>query len=783
VVAEMKRLVRSVLAVVISASAAGAFDVYSYWVPPFFGAGGSAAVADDATSVPLNPAGLAADHGFNGYLSRYVQKLGPEDFNGYVDTPLGGFGYDWTYAFDENVRASRFSWTVGGGVYRWIGLGAGLSRLAASKPYLTSAWAVDAGLLLRPNPYLSLGAAARNLNEPRFLRRVEGRTYVGAVAVRPWWERLTLSCDAGWREGDDFEEISVRGGLSLEIVDGVTLGVDADDDKNLGVGLSLGFGYGSVGYNARLDDDFEYTADSASVGFNMERRRSVFLLGEKYPEIEISGELAESAPGFALLGSGRISGRDVIRRLNAARDDGEVKAVIIRVGNVGAGFSPGVSGLAQEIRTAIHEVRASGKRVYAYVEDVHRPQGYYLASAADVVVMPASGFFGGVGTYMTMWRITELTEKFGIEWDYTTAGDVKGAFHQIAGEPTPEMKAEVRRLVDGVYRQFIYAVATDRGLAEERVRELCEGPPLTAHGCVDAGLVDEVARYEDVKALVARDVAKDEIEPSEISLREPWERRWGKPKSVRVIIAEGSIEPGKSRRSILWGGRTIGEDTMVAQLRKARKDADVGAIVLRVNSGGGSATASEGIFDEVMKCREEGKLVVASMGDIAASGGYFISCGADRIFADPGTLTGSIGVVAAKPALEEFYDKYGITRVPVKSHEHVDAMSYHRHWTEEEREWVDAVINDLYVRFKGIVSRARGIDPARLDELAGGRIYTGEQAKEVGLIDELGGLDEAVNYARVHAKLARNAPVEYVTPEGGFWGRVPGAAATLIGVE
>jgi protease-4 len=781
----VKKLSLYAVIAAVGISPAAAFDFYSYWEPTPVGAGGSAAVADDATSVPLNPAGLAAEHGFNAYFSRHVQELGDQDYELFFDTLLGGFGYEAMESRDVNVRASRFSWTFGAPVYRWIGTGFGVNRLAASEPYLTSAWTVEAGLLARPNPYLSFALVARNLNEPRFLRQIERRTYVAAVGVRPLWERVTLSCDAGWREGDDFDELSVRGGLSLEIVDGVTLGFDADDDKNVGVGLSLGFGYGSVGYSARLDDDFEYTGDSANVGVNLDRRGSVFLVGERYPEIEIAGELAEADPGFSLLGSGGVSGRDVIRRLNAARDDGEVKAVIIRVGNVGAGFSPGVTGLAQEIRAAIHEVRASGKKVYAYVEDVYRPQGYYLASAADVVVMPASGFFGGVGTYMTMWRITELTEKFGIEWDYTTAGDVKGAFHQIGDEPTPEMEAEVRKLVDGVYRQFISTVAADRGLTEERLRELCEGPALTAYACRDAGLVDEVARYEGVKDLVARDAGKkaDKIALSEISMREPWKRRWGKPKSVRVIIAEGGIEPGRSRRSILWGGRTIGEDTVVRQLREARKDADVGAVVLRVNSGGGSATASEGIFDEVMKCRDEGKLVVASMGDVAASGGYFISCGADWIFADPATLTGSIGVVAAKPALEEFYEKYGIARVPVKSHEHVDALSYHRHWTEDERAWVDAVMNDMYVRFKGIVSEARGIDAARLEELAGGRIYTGEQAREVGLVDELGGLAEAVNYARVHAKLAGDAPVEYVTPEGSFWGRVPGAAATLVGID
>jgi protease-4 len=769
----------------VGISSAAAFDVYSYWVPTTFGAGGSAAVADDATSVPLNPAGLAADHGFNAYFARHVQDLGDPRYQLYGDTILGGFGYEWTERPEQNIRTSRFAWTLGVPVYRWVGFGFGLNRLAASKPYLTSAWTVDAGLMARPNRYLSFAAVARNLNEPRFLRQIESRTYVAAVGVRPFWERLTLSCDAGWRESDefDFDNISLRGGLSCEIVDGVTLGVDADDDKNIGVGLSLGFGYGSVGYNARLDDDFEYTADSASVSFNLERRSSVLLFGEEYPEIKIAGELAETDPGFALLGSGGISGRDIIRRLNAARDDGEVKAVIIRVGNVGAGFGPGVSGLGQEIRTAIHEVRAADKKVYAYIEDVYQPQGYYLASAADVVVMPASGFFAGVGTYMTMWRITELTEKFGIEWDYTTAGDVKGAFHQVGGEPTPEMEAEVRKLVDGVYRQFISAVAADRGLTEEQLRELCEGPAMTANGCREAGLVDEVARYEDVKDLVARDAGKDAIALTGISLREPWERRWGKPKSVRVIIAEGGIAPGRSGRSILWGSRTIGEDTVVAQLRDARNNADVGAIVLRVDSGGGSATASEGIYEEIMKCREEGKLVVASMGDIAASGGYFISCPADRIFADPATLTGSIGVVAAKPSFEEFYEKYGITRVPVKSHEHVDALTYHRRWTEEERAWVDAVMNDLYVRFKGLVSEARGIDPARLEELAGGRIYTGEQAREVGLVDELGGLTEAIEYARVHAKLSEYAPVEYVTPAGSFWGRVPGAAATLMGID
>ncbi|MEE9457874.1 MAG: signal peptide peptidase SppA [bacterium] len=778
----MRKSAGLALLIILCASAAGAFDVYSYWEPPFFGAGGSAAVADDATSVPLNPAGLAAGHGFNGYFSRYVQELGPENFHGYLDTLLGGFGYDWTYARDENIRASRFSWTFGGTAYRWIGVGMGLNRLAASKPYLTSAWSVDAGLLLRPHPLFSFGATARNLNEPRFLRRVEGRTYVAAVGVRPGWQRLTLSCDVGWRERDPLDEMSFRGGVDVEIFDGVTVGAEVDDERNFGVGLSVGFAYGGLAYNTRLDEGGEYISDNASARFNVERRPSVFTPRDHYAEVEVAGDLVETEPGFSLLGGRGMSGRDLVRRLKLARDNRNIKGVLIRVRDVDTGFGPGISALTQEVREEIKKVRGAGKTVYAYIEDVNRPAGYYIASAADVVAMPPGGYFGGVGTYMTMWRVTKLTERYGIEWDYLTAGDYKGAFHIIGDEPTPAMEDEVREIVDGTYRQFLRDVASDRGLTAERLRELCEGPPLTAAACRDAGLCDEVARYEDFKEMIARADGGEELPTTSVSLRRPWRREWGKPKSVRVIIAEGSIVSGKSGRSFITGSRTIGEDTVVGQLRKAREDADVGAIVLRVDSGGGEALASENIFQEVVKCRESGKPVVASMSDVAASGGYFIACGAEYVYAEPATLTGSIGVAFAKPALEEFYRKYGIERVPVKSHEHVDALTYHRHLTEEEEAWVAGMTQDVYRRFMAIVAEARGMELSRLEELAGGRVYTGARAKELGLIDELGGLEDAVDYARSKGNLAKDAPVEYVVGGAGFWERAPAAAATLLGV-
>jgi protease-4 len=173
--------------------------------------------------------------------------------------------------------------------------------------------------------------------------------------------------------------------------------------------------------------------------------------------------------------------------------------------------------------------------------------------------------------------------------------------------------------------------------------------------------------------------------------------------------------------------------------------------------------------------------VVASMGDLAASGGYFIACGADRIFAQPATLTGSIGVVTAKPVLAGLYDKYGIGRTPITSHEHADATSAHRGWTSEEKGWVEGLIQYDYGQFLDVVAASRKIERTRLEEIAQGRVYTGERALAIGLVDELGSFEDALAYARKQAHLPADAPVEFVGLRAGFWKRVPDAAATLMG--
>ena len=200
-----------------------------------------------------------------------------------------------------------------------------------------------------------------------------------------------------------------------------------------------------------------------------------------------------------------------------------------------------------------------------------------------------------------------------------------------------------------------------------------------------------------------------------------------------------------------------------------------------MDSGGGNADASEDIYQEILKTREK-KPVIASMGSVAASGGYMISIGAEKIFADETTITGSIGVVWAKPVLEKLYEKYGLDRYPVKSGEHTDASSIHRHLTEEEKAWAEKMVMEGYAIFKGHVNRERGIDMDALDEIAQGKIYSGTAAKRLNLIDELGGLEEAIEYARGSAGLPDDAPIEYVGRKFGLWDRISFGTATALGL-
>ncbi|MCP4228562.1 MAG: signal peptide peptidase SppA [bacterium] len=785
----------------ITTAIAFAYTPYGYWTPPTTGAAGSIAVADDARSVPLNPAALSEYHGFNLYFAHYAQRnKGANDWNLYLDTPIGGLGYDSSNIAitdpqtgnDYDIKSSRFSYGLGMAPLNWIGTGFGVDYYAASKPYYTTAVGINCGTIIRPFRYLSVGITARDLNEPRFLREVRGRNYGLGIGIRPGLEMLTLAGDVYWYEDDtEFDDLGYKVGLDFEPVKGVTLHGDyrnstvADSpEEMIGVGLTLDFVYGNVGYDAKINRDGDFLSDSVSVGIRTQYRKSVLDFSSNYAEITIAGKITEEESGWSILGGNSYSGRDIIEVLKKAENDDDVEGVMLKVKAIDPGFSPGIGGLIEEIREQIEAVQANGKPVYCFLESADNTAAYYLASACNAIMMPRWGHFAGLGTEMAMWRITKLSESFGVEWDFITAGENKGTFHSIGPAPGESDFEIVQNLVDDTYDVFIRDVCRDRGFDREELNGIINGAPMYAEEAARLNLIDEVGRYEDFKEYVSRQEGKnDDNGPPTIDLshREYWDDTWGEPKSIRIIMATGGINVGESGHSIITGSNSMGADTIVRRIKEAREDPNVGAVVLRVDSGGGDAYASEDIYEELIKTREK-KPVVASMGSVAASGGYMISLGAGRIFADETTITGSIGVVWAKPVLDKLYEKYGLDRYPVKSGEHTDATSVHRRFTEEEKAWAEKMVMEGYAIFKGHVSRERGIDMDALDEMAQGKIYSGIAAKRLNLIDELGGLEEAIEYIRDNAGLPDDAPIEYVGREFSIWDTVGSGAATALGL-
>ncbi|UCF05889.1 MAG: signal peptide peptidase SppA, partial [bacterium] len=261
----------------------------------------------------------------------------------------------------------------------------------------------------------------------------------------------------------------------------------------------------------------------------------------------------------------------------------------------------------------------------------------------------------------------------------------------------------------------------------------------------------------------------DRLETVSISGRRYWRERWVPAPAVAIVGAYGAITSGKSKRDLLGGGRTMGSQTVVKQLKAASKHPGVKAIVFRVDSGGGSALASDEILKEIRRIQEEEKIpVIVSMGNIAGSGGYWISMYGDMIFADPFTITGSIGAAFAKPVIDRLYDKIGVTNEVFKAGEHSDAWSPGRHMTEEEMEFLATLITDTYERFLSNVSKGRKIDTETVKSVAGGKVYFGTTALDLRLIDRLGGLKDAVEYAATHTGIENDYRTIYFRAFPGF---------------
>jgi protease IV len=485
-------------------------------------------------------------------------------------------------------------------------------------------------------------------------------------------------------------------------------------------------------------------------------------------ELDLTDGIAEGPPAdpvSAVLTMRRTRLTDLLDGLRRARSDQRVKALVVKVGGRPIGLAT-----VQEIRRAVEEFRDAGKVTIAWAETFGEFSAgnvpYYLATAFDTIYLQPSGDLGLNGIAMQRFFLRGALDHLGVDFQVAKRHEYKSAAEQLTERSfSGPAREETERLAVSVIGQLTDAIAERRKMTAAEVRELIDRGPFLATQALEAGLVDELGYRDEVYARVRKHAGEDAIlqhlgryQRSRVLTERV--RRLPNPRQhhVALIYAAGPIRRGRSGRGPLSGG-AMGSDTISAALRAAAGDDSARAIVLRVNSPGGSYVASDTIWREVVRARNAGKPVVVSMGDVAASGGYFIAMAADAIIAQPGTVTGSIGVITAKPVVSELLGRAGVTTDSVAEGAHSEMFTTSRPFSEEEWALVNGWLDHIYADFTGKVAQGRRMPPDRVHELARGRVWTGADALANGLVDELGGLDRAAAVARRRAGLPAAAPL------------------------
>jgi protease IV len=507
----------------------------------------------------------------------------------------------------------------------------------------------------------------------------------------------------------------------------------------------------------------EKTADKAKSKLTL----ASFMLDESYPE-------GPGQPGIFGEMSPNLS--KVIERMDKAAADDKIFGIVIHIDDAELG-----RGKVDELRAAIARVHKAGKKVYADLYETRSP-GYLLACACDEIIMPPVSELTVSGVRLEIMYYKGLLDKLGIKADMLQMGDFKGAAEPMTRDKmSPEFRKQTELVVDDYYQQLVEIISTERKLDAGKVKDLIDEGLFTAAHAKEVGLIDQMAYFDEFRKDLAQkqhvdevalveDYGKQQLEDEDLSgfagfmkmfeLISGAEPR-GKASSaqkIAIVYAVGEINSGESKGGG-FSSEKLGSETIIKALREAEKDPKVAAIVLRVDSPGGSAMASDLMWRDITRIKAK-KPIVASMGDIAASGGYYISMGCTKIFAEPGTLTGSIGVVGGKLALKGLFDKVGLSTDSISRGKNNSWMSSDEPFSDSEREVLTRLMKDCYKQFTEKAAQGRNLPIGDMDSLAGGRLYSGRMAKQSKLVDELGTLDDAVAEAKKLAGLKSDEKVE-----------------------
>jgi protease-4 len=678
----------------------------------------------------------------------------------FLNSMAVGLGFQWLRPPDAIGYADSVKLSLAVALrIKGISLGLGYHGfIADDDTALDGLDTLDVGLTVRPFEWAGVGLVVRDLTTPVYAGLPLQRVYDLELAGRPLsTDRLEvgLGLRIGERRGDldPYLRIEVEPLNGVRLVGGVELvrrdfhrtGETLTDVRGV-VGLGLNLERIGLAFSTFLGRELDTgpgplggsSARSSYQGFgvtlrlNGERREPLFTTRDKLLLLELTDELDERRWTKAVL---------LLREVERRRD---LRGVLLNIDGLQCGWAQ-----AQELRRWMRRLRKAGKKSYIFLR-APDDRGYYIAAAADNVLLDPGGGIRLDGLVFRTLYFRGLLDLVGANPQFVKIAEFKSAPESFTRRTASPAAREVREaLLNDLYGQLLHDLASDRRKTAVKMREIIDRGPYTPPRALAAGLVDRLVAPDELKSVVKKMSGAKLIKPSSLGRTR---RRWPVGPSIAVVLVEGDIVRGKSVHIPFLGRRMVGDQTITEAVRRARASDSVKAVVIRVNSPGGSAMASDAMWREIRRTAKV-KPVVISMGDVAASGGYYVAAGGNRIFAEPATLTGSIGIFTGKFDLSGVMKHLGINVDASARGKRATMEGFERPYTKEERRFILDRLQYYYRGFLRAVSDARRMSQDKVHAVARGRVWTGRQARGKGLVDRHGGLMEAIEEAQRRAGL------------------------------
>jgi len=748
--------------------------VVSYAMPGDFN-NTSIATHEDFISGFVNPAALGTTNNSSfTFLKSYEEK----DFRSPYAVIYKDYGFSYLLESDEGTNQT-------------IAFGSNLGKNRILRNfYLGASWEWKSGsfddgnivssFLYRPVNHLSLAYVLSHPNDLKPQHR-------GGVAIRPFASTkmgniLELTTDVGWGgPNEDRDLIKPIVGVNTNFLGGFSVGASYNlEEEEVGIRFSLtNFNtvLGSISNIKEMNDDSKKNKGYGYISVNSDIMGMIKGTKKKrLLDLDISGTIVDQNNkiniGFVSLKmDDNTTMWKLLKKIEKAKNDPEITGIIFKNNNFGASFAK-----RQELLTALKDFKKTGKKVVFYYENISNANYAFAANIGDKIYLNPEGMINLVGIGGASPYIKGMLDKLGIDFYNFRSHPYKTAGNMFSEEGmTDQERAVMERLYGDIYNEMVEMISEGRGhkLSGEVEDIIDNGPYFNPQEALTNGLVDELMEWHELDAKL-----KEEFGTSKVTKEIP-ERicnDWSKPgvDKVAVIYASGSIVSGKGQP-----GKIIGSETTASAIRKARNDSNVKGIILRVDSGGGSALASHIIAEEVRLCTtgKNKKPIIALMSGVAASGGYYISTWADEIIAEPTTITGSIGVIGMIPNFSKLSSNVGINWSEVKFGKNATLGSLTREWTKDEQDMFKNFIKDAYDRFVNTVASSRGKSYQEINKIAMGQVWTGNQAIENGLVDKLGGFETAL--ISMQEKIGSGNEIELASYQGSDRQRIEVSVSSL----